>query len=64
MCGYNSKEMASMIRCSICNAEFDGTDEFTKHLTNEHDMGSSPHVARYLAFLERRIRSLEYSSKT
>ena len=56
--------MASMIRCSICNAEFDGTDEFTKHLTNEHDMGSSPHVARYLAFLERRIRSLEYSSKT
>jgi hypothetical protein len=51
--------MSSLIKCSICNGKFDGIDEFARHLTTQHDMGSSPAATRYLAFLEKRIMLLE-----
>ena len=47
-----------MIKCSICNVEFDG--ELSGHIKAQHvKQGSIDDVIHYLAFLEKRIKTLE-----
>ena len=50
------------VRCSICEQDYEMSDFESKHLPSQHNI-TGP-VARYLAFLEKKIKALEEDKKS